>query len=275
MSVSLSVWVYCQATTNSKVKISFSQLSYRFDLSKQMGMSLFIAGRKASTPQDVWEPVGEVLIKGPAFSFEIPLVPGPPTSKVNPLPNSTNSLSFQVSWSGNSEARAYTIQYRIYKPASGSIPASWTNWKDWLVETNQTSATFTVPSEGGEGNVYYFCSRAKNTSNQWETEHSQPDTYTKIALLYSISEKVYDNQNNPILGEEVYIADDLYSHTDNSGNYNLSGLSPGNYSVKVQYQNWMFSPSFSSVNLQDDANSINFMGSLPPPVSTASSQANP
>lgn len=276
--VDFMVSVHPQAELNSKVKISISDLSYRFNLFRQMGMTLTVAGLKANTPQDVWESLGEVLINGPAFSFEIPVVPGPPTSMVNPLPEKVNSLSFKVSWNGNREARTYTIQYRIFKPASSYIPASWTNWKDWLVDTTATSATFTVPSqerEGCEGNVYYFRSRAKNANNQWEAEHLQPDTFTKIALIYSISGKVKDSNNNPISGARVYISDDNSVLTDSAGNYSLSGLSPGNYTVKVQYQNWAFSPAFKSVNLDKDISAIDFTGSPPPPVSMASSQVNP
>ncbi|MGB9864342.1 MAG: carboxypeptidase regulatory-like domain-containing protein [Candidatus Saccharicenans sp.] len=270
--------VHPQAKLNSIVKISLSDLSYRFNLFRQMGMTLTVAGLKANTPQDVWESIGEILINGPAFSFEIPVVPGPPTSKVNPLPEKVNSLSFNVSWNGNSEARTYTIQYRVFKPASSSIPASWTNWKDWLVDTPMTSATFTVPSqerEGCEGNIYYFRSRAKNANNQWEAEHPQPDAFTKIALLYSVSGKVKDNNNNPIPGARVFISDLNSAVTDNAGNYSISGLSPGNYTVKAEYQNWTFSPAFKSVNLDKDVANIDFIGSPPAPVSMASSQVNP
>jgi len=274
-TASFRVYVHSQISTGNKVKISFSDLSYHFNLFRQMGMTLTVAGQKVSTPQDIWESVGEVMINGPSFSFEIPLVPGPPSSLVNPLPDKVHSLSFNVSWTGNSEARTYTIQYRVYKPASSYMPASWSDWQDWLVDTTSTSATFTVPSQGSEGNVYYFRSRAKNASNQLEPEHLQPDTFTKIALLYSISGRVKDNNNNPISGAKVYIADNIYAITDNAGNYVLSGLGPGNYSVKVQHQNWVFSPVFRSVNLEGDVTNIDFVGSPPAPVSTASSYVIP
>lgn len=273
----MAIWVHVhpQASLNSQVKINFSDLSYRFNLFKQMGMTLTVAGQKASTPQNVWEEVGEIIINGPSFSFDIPLVPGPPTSMVNPLPEKVHSLSFNVSWTGNSEARAYTIQYRIFKPASGYVPASWTNWQNWLVDTTATSAVFTVPLEGSEGNVYYFRSRAKNANNQWEPEHLQPDTHTRIALLFSISGRVKDNNNNPIPGATVSIAQNLTTTTDNAGNYTLSGVGPGNYTVHVTHPNWIFSPSFKSVKVDKNITNLDFTGSPPPPVSLADSRVNP
>jgi len=264
-----------QANINSKIRISFSDLSYRFNLFKQMGMNLVVANMKASTPQNIWESVGDIPINGPAFSFEIPLVPGPATSKVNPLPAKVNSLSFNVSWTGNIEAKSYTIQYQVYKPASGPIPASWTGWINWLVDTTNTSATFTVPNEGSQGNIYYFRSRAKNANNQWEPEHPQADTFTKIALSYSISGKVRDNNNNPISGAKVYIADSIATFTDSFGNYMLSNIDPGNYSVKVEHQNWIFSPSFRSVYLTNNVSNLDFVGTSRPQVSKATSQVNP
>ena len=79
-----------------------------------------------------------------------------PTSSVAPLPATTNSASFTVSWSGSDPSGAGIATYDIF---SATDTGPYTNW---LSATTQTSATFT----GTFGHTYSFYSMATDNAGQ-------------------------------------------------------------------------------------------------------------
>ena len=75
----------------------------------------------------------------------------PPESAVNPLPETVNTTTFQVSWSGTdsgSGIKDYDVQVKV---DSGQ-------WQDWLTGTTAQTAQFT----GERGHRYCFQCRARD-----------------------------------------------------------------------------------------------------------------
>ncbi|MBC7328451.1 hypothetical protein H5T87_10125 [bacterium] len=96
----------------------------------------------------------------------------PPSSQVNPLPATTNSLTFTVSWTGSDSPAGilnYDIQYR-----DGDTGA----WTDWQMATTATQAQFT----GENGHTYYFRCRARDNAGNEEDWPATYDTYTTIQV---------------------------------------------------------------------------------------------
>ena len=96
----------------------------------------------------------------------------PPTSVVNPLPRTTDTASFTVSWSGydvGAGVWSYDVQVR------DGLEGQWTTWKSW---TTQTSATF----EGQNGHTYYFRSRARDRAGNEEEYPSTADAFTTVSI---------------------------------------------------------------------------------------------
>ncbi len=83
----------------------------------------------------------------------LPTLAGPPTSTVNPLPASTTSTTFTVSWSGTPGVGATSItSYEIFASVNGG------SFSPVLTHTTATSASFTAQP----GHTYGFYSVATN-----------------------------------------------------------------------------------------------------------------
>jgi hypothetical protein len=108
-----------------------------------------------------------------AFSNGITADLVPPESRVRELPPEVDSLSFQVTWSGTdslSGIAAYSVRYK-----DGVAGA----WRDWLVETPDTTASFT----GENGHTYCFASAALDSARNTEEYPADSDAQTRINLV--------------------------------------------------------------------------------------------
>jgi len=201
----------------------------------------------------------------------------PPSSNVNGLNRYTNSLSFNVSWTGydlDSGISCYDIQY---KDGENGI------WTDWLTGTTETSATFT----GIDGHTYYFRSRAKDNAGNWENYLDTPDTYTTIDITKPVVLNVTP-KNNSYVGAKPTIKIEVYD---------INGIKSSSINIKIDGINSSFyfsnniitiNPTFTrgehtvEVNFSDNAgnsidpliltyNALNFNGT----VTTLSPDPNP
>ncbi|MFH1219933.1 MAG: hypothetical protein V1694_05720 [Candidatus Eisenbacteria bacterium] len=154
-----------------------------------------------------WEFAGEdtfgtnwevYAIEGPTYYFSVRAVIGsrhgastssdgvrvdrtPPTSSVDSLALETNTLVFNVSWSGEdtlSGINHYNIQVR---DGGGDLD----EYEDWLVGTTLTSADFA----GEDGHTYYFQSRATDNVGNEEDGHPTADTWTTLKCTYAFLRK--------------------------------------------------------------------------------------
>lgn len=128
---------------------------------------------------------------------------GAPTSNVNPLPVTTNSPSFTVSWSGTDDAGGSGIaSYTVYVSVNGAA------FTPWLTNQTQTSATYT----GVIGNTYSFYSVATDNVGLQQPLPTGAQATTKLVppLRASASTLVAI----PING-----SDELFAITANNGLY--------------------------------------------------------
>ena len=97
-----------------------------------------------------------------------------PTSSVDPLPSTTITNSFTVSWNGSdnsdgSGVKWYDVQYK--EGATGT-------WKDWKTQTTLTSAVF----DGSSGKTYYFQCRGQDNAGNWGSyPNGNGNTYTTVS----------------------------------------------------------------------------------------------
>jgi subtilisin family serine protease len=96
----------------------------------------------------------------------------PPSSAVEPLATYQTTLTFTVSWSGES-ATSEVITYNLQ--VQDGIPST---WSDWLTETTALSATFA----GQDGHTYYFRSQATDADGLIEDWPPDPDTLTTVDI---------------------------------------------------------------------------------------------
>ena len=108
-----------------------------------------------------------------------------PTVIFNPLPTWTHATSFTVSWYATDAlvgVSSYDIQYQVNNDG---------NWKDLIVQTQQTSFTFT----GGQNEtVYSFRGRARDSIGNEGTYPRQAGTETTV-VLYPIAKVAAFNPN--------------------------------------------------------------------------------
>jgi len=98
---------------------------------------------------------------------------GLPSSEVSALPAETNTLAFQVSWTGEDDTGGSGIAgYEIYAQDNGG------EWQMWLQNTAQTSETFT----GDNGHTYAFYSIAIDNVGHRESAPEQADTSISVEL---------------------------------------------------------------------------------------------
>ncbi len=95
-----------------------------------------------------------------------------PTSAMTPLPTSTLSLSFNVTWSGADETNGSGLRdFDIYYSDNGGGLVLWQGG------TTNNTGLFT----GQGGHTYYFYSRARDNAGNIEAAHLTPDAQTLIS----------------------------------------------------------------------------------------------
>jgi hypothetical protein len=108
-----------------------------------------------------------------------------PTVVFNPLPTWMNAASFTLTWYATDAligVSSYDIQYQVNRDG---------NWKDLIVQTQQTSFTFT----GGQNEtVYSFRARARDSIGNEGTFPRQAGTETTV-VLYPIAKVAAFNPN--------------------------------------------------------------------------------
>ena len=108
-----------------------------------------------------------------------------PTVVFNPLPTWTHAASFTLSWYATDAlvgVSSYDIQYEVNNDG---------NWKDLIVQTQQTSFTFT----GGQNEtVYSFRGRARDSIGNEGSYPRQAQTETTV-VLYPIAKVAAFNPN--------------------------------------------------------------------------------
>jgi hypothetical protein len=104
----------------------------------------------------------------------------PPVSQVTPLPPTTATPSFPVSWSGTDDGsgiRCYDIQYRVDQGP----------WALWLQCTLLTSATFVTPGDGH----YEFEARAQDNVGNVEPFTNVPEAGTVVTAHQPLEIRVW------------------------------------------------------------------------------------
>ena len=96
----------------------------------------------------------------------------PPTSSVNPLPSTTTSTTFTVSWSGSDPAGPGIAAYNVFVSDDGGP------FQPLLLDTTETSTTFT----GQLGHTYGFMSVATDSLGLVQTTPSAAQTSISLVL---------------------------------------------------------------------------------------------
>jgi hypothetical protein len=111
----------------------------------------------------------------------------PPSSAVDPLPEQTNSTSFNVSWAASDDAGGSGVAgITIYVSEDGGP------FDVWLSNVMYTYATF----NGQEGHTYRFYSLAKDNVGNIEEPPAAPDATISIIPLDSDGDGVPDSIDN-------------------------------------------------------------------------------
>ncbi len=79
---------------------------------------------------------------------------------------------------------------------------------------------------------------------------------------YAISGRATDSDNNPISGVTISDGAGHTTPTGSDGNYTLSGLTAGSYTITPSKNDYTFSPPSRPVNLPPDATGVDFVGTV-------------
>jgi len=148
----------------------------------------------------------------------------PPTSQVEPLPALMPDLAFPVRWSGEDDPLGLGLASYDVQVRDGDGP-----WRDWLVETTDTEATFV----GREGHSYAFRCRARDLMGNLEPypPDDQPDALTSLTGV--LSGRVLDIRDVPVVGATVRVDGGPSATTDRQGRFRITGLVSGTIDVEV------------------------------------------
>lgn len=160
----------------------------------------------------------------------------PSITKVTP-----QDSSLLVEWSGSDpDIAGYKIHF-------GSSSGSYERTIDLKDAANLTIKKLT------NGTTYYVSVTAYN-QNGYESSYSTEAQGTPLAsvLYYAVSGTVKDSRRNGVSGVTVTVSTDppVQVATDTNGNYTLSNLLPGKYSITASKgERDRFSPSSKEVNI--------------------------
>lgn len=147
---------------------------------------------------------------------------------------------------------------------SGTVSVSAPAGCSWTAVSNASWITITGGSGGsGSGTVTYSVAPNPSASSRTGTMTIAGHTFTVYqsgASLYMISGRVVDGNGNPISG--VTISDNAghTTTTDSSGNYTLSGLTAGTYTITPNKSGYAFSPASRQVTVPPNATGMDFVG---------------
>lgn len=88
--------------------------------------------------------------------------------------------------------------------------------------------------------------------------------------VFSVYGRVTDSAGQPLPDVEVEVIGRPSAVTDATGNYAIGGLARGRYTLRVHKTNYTFTPSWQTVDLQQDLADVNFAGAglvVAPPLS--------
>jgi hypothetical protein len=85
--------------------------------------------------------------------------------------------------------------------------------------------------------------------------------FSGVEISYSVSGRVADDSSNPIYGVTISDGPGHTTTTDSDGNYTLSGLAEGTYTITPSKSGYTFSPASHSVTMPPDAAEQDFTGS--------------
>jgi hypothetical protein len=204
--------------------------------------TVYTATLPGATARVVSDPDDYFIGGDPLIIVESETVNRPPTSTVRPLPETTSTLTFTVTWEGwdnQSGIWLYDVQSR--DGASGE-------WADWQHSTTVTSSQFA----GQQGHTYYFRARATDRVGNREAWPEEPQAYTTLnpsaTLAISVGTFFADENRNgrwddPITGtgsilfEEITLTQVSLRLLDGTGNDVFTPIvtSPWVYTATMYY----------------------------------------
>jgi len=85
-----------------------------------------------------------------------------------------------------------------------------------------------------------------------------PLVFNRSPLTFSVSGRIVDGQNSPLVGVVLTTNGGRTTTTDSNGNYSFNSLPPGDYSIEPSLANYSFLSK--SVQVNRDLRDINFVG---------------
>jgi len=95
----------------------------------------------------------------------------------------------------------------------------------------------------------------------WDYDNTNASFTPGAEPTYSISGQVQDSSGNPISGVTISDGAGHTATTDSNGNYTLSGLTAGTYTLTPSKSGYTFSPASRTVNVPPNATGQDFTGS--------------
>jgi hypothetical protein len=180
----------------------------------------------------------------------------------------TPSTIYAGTWRGgvfvNNQTTYYSISGRVTdannNPISGvtvSAGAGHTATTDsngYYAFGGLAAGTYTItPSKSG----YTFSPASHNAT---VPPDAAGQNFTGTLLTYSISGRVTDTSNNPITGVIISDGTGHSTTTDSNGDYTLSSLAAGTYTLTSSKTGYTFSPALHTVSLPPNVTGKNFTG---------------
>lgn len=160
-----------------------------------------------------------------------------PTASITEGPSGTINVSTaKFSWTGSdAKTPVGSLKYAYYLAGKEAGYGAWTS-----------STTYTYTGLASKSYTFYVKSKdeAGNESNAANRD------FTVSAVTYSISGRVHRADNGSISGVTVS-AGGLTAKTGSSGEYLISGLAAGSYTVTAGLSGYTFGPGSRSVTISD------------------------
>ncbi len=126
------------------------------------------------------------------------------------------------------------------------------------VITAGVAYTCALTTEGGVKCWGYNKFGALGDGTAWRT--TPVDVLVEGVPTDQISGWITEGNGNPITGVTVSDGGDHSDTTDGEGKFELVGLSPGNYKIKVEKQGYIFGPDSQTISVPPGSSEANFTG---------------